>query len=326
MPRLTVSTCSLNQWALDFDGNRDRIVRSIERAKAAGSTLRIGPELEIPGYGCYDHFLESDTELHSWQVLAEILQSNLTDGILCDVGMPVSHRSVLYNCRIAVMHRRILHIRPKIWLANDGNYREMRFFTPWTRIGETESYDLPDIIRETTGQTHVPIGDALLQAPDTVLGVELCEELFTGASPHIAHALHGADIILLIVAALDNRQLRDLYQLAGDLGMTALVEVHDESETERAVDLGARLIGVNARNLKTLEVHREMFGRLAHLIPDDRVKVAESGIRGPQDIADYVAQGADAALVGEALVTGGDPSAAVAAMIEAGARVRGGAA
>ena len=196
MPRLTVSTCSLNQWALDFDGNRDRIVRSIERAKAAGSTLRIGPELEIPGYGCYDHFLESDTELHSWQVLAEILQSNLTDGILCDVGMPVSHRSVLYNCRIAVMHRRILHIRPKIWLANDGNYREMRFFTPWTRIGETESYDLPDIIRETTGQTHVPIGDALLQAPDTVLGVELCEELFTGASPHIAHALHGADIIL----------------------------------------------------------------------------------------------------------------------------------
>ena len=57
MPRLTVSTCSLNQWALDFDGNRDRIVRSIERAKAAGSTLRIGPELEIPGYGCYDHFL-----------------------------------------------------------------------------------------------------------------------------------------------------------------------------------------------------------------------------------------------------------------------------
>lgn len=137
---------------------------------------------------------------------------------------------------------------------------------------------------------------------------------------------HGADIILLIVAALDNRQLRDLYQLAGDLGMTALVEVHDESETERAVDLGARLIGVNARNLKTLEVHREMFGRLAHLIPDDRVKVAESGIRGPQDIADYVAQGADAALVGEALVTGGDPSAAVAAMIEAGARVRGGAA
>ena len=86
---LTVATCSLNQWALDFDGNRDRILLSIERAKAAGCTLRIGPELEIPGYGCYDHFLEGDTELHSWQVLVEILESGATHGILCDVGMPV---------------------------------------------------------------------------------------------------------------------------------------------------------------------------------------------------------------------------------------------
>ena len=196
MTRLTVSTCSLNQWALDFDGNRDRIVRSIELAKSAGSTLRIGPELEIPGYGCYDHFLESDTELHSWQVLAEILQSDVTNGILCDLGMPVSHGSVLYNCRIAVMNRRVLHIRPKIWLANDGNYREMRFFSPWMRLGHTESYKLPPFITDITGQTHVPIGDALLATCDTVLGVELCEELFTAASPHITHALSGAEIIL----------------------------------------------------------------------------------------------------------------------------------
>lgn len=133
---------------------------------------------------------------------------------------------------------------------------------------------------------------------------------------------HGADIILLIVAALDDKQLHDLYQQAGDLGMTALVEVHDEHETERAVELGARVIGVNARNLKTLEVHREMFGTLAHLIPDDRVKVAESGIRDAKDIAYYVAQGADAALVGEALVIGGNPRAAVRSMIDAGARVQ----
>ncbi|RYG77727.1 indole-3-glycerol phosphate synthase TrpC [Yimella sp. RIT 621] len=133
---------------------------------------------------------------------------------------------------------------------------------------------------------------------------------------------HGADIILLIVAALDDRQLHDLFQQSADIGMTALVEVHDEPETERAVELGARVIGVNARNLKTLEVHREMFGKLAHLIPDDCVKVAESGIRGPEDIAYYVSQGADAALVGEALVTGGEPSQAVRTMIEAGARAR----
>ncbi|MBC9957478.1 indole-3-glycerol phosphate synthase TrpC [Yimella sp. cx-51] len=131
---------------------------------------------------------------------------------------------------------------------------------------------------------------------------------------------HGADIILLIVAALDDAQLHDLFQQSSELGMTALVEVHDEAETERAVDLGAKIIGVNARNLKTLEVHPEMFAQLAPLIPADRVKVAESGIRDPQDVSDYVAAGADAVLVGEALVTGGSPADAVAAMIKAGAR------
>ncbi|KAJ1022538.1 hypothetical protein NDA16_003527 [Ustilago loliicola] len=122
----TVSTCSLNQWALDFDGNRDRILSSIRLAKSAGSRLRVGPELEIPGYGCFDHFLEPDTILHSWQVLAEILSSDATHGILCDVGMPVLHRSTLYNCRLLLLDGKILHIRPKMWLANDGNYREMR--------------------------------------------------------------------------------------------------------------------------------------------------------------------------------------------------------
>ncbi len=133
---------------------------------------------------------------------------------------------------------------------------------------------------------------------------------------------HRADIILLIVAALEQSRLRDLFQQAHDLGMAALVEVHDEAEAERAVDLGARLVGVNARNLKTLEVDRSVFGRLAAQLPDDRIKVAESGIRGPQDVADYVAAGADAVLVGEALVTGGDPTAAVREFITAGADTR----
>lgn len=133
---------------------------------------------------------------------------------------------------------------------------------------------------------------------------------------------HGADIVLLIVAALDDAQLADLHQQAGDLGMTSLVEVHDEAETERALALDARVIGVNARNLKTLEVDRGSFARIAPLIPADRVKVAESGIRGPQDVADYVAAGADAVLTGEALVTGAAPADAVQAMISAGARTR----
>ncbi|GAB3783674.1 indole-3-glycerol phosphate synthase TrpC [Nocardioides ungokensis] len=124
----------------------------------------------------------------------------------------------------------------------------------------------------------------------------------------------GADLALLIVAALTDDQLRALHDEARELGLTVLVEVHDEAETERAVALGAELIGVNARNLKTLAVDGETFGRLAPLIPDDRVKVAESGIFGPDDVARFVSQGARAVLVGEALVKDGDPQQAVRAM------------
>jgi len=124
----------------------------------------------------------------------------------------------------------------------------------------------------------------------------------------------GADLVLLIVAALDDALLRDLHAHARELGLTVLVEVHDEAETERAVELGAELIGVNARNLKTLAVDPDTFGRLAPLIPDERVKVAESGISGPDDVKRYVAEGADVVLVGEALVKDGDPEGAVRAM------------
>jgi len=124
----------------------------------------------------------------------------------------------------------------------------------------------------------------------------------------------GADLVLLIVAALDDADLARLHALATDLGMTVLVEVHDEVETQRAVALGAQLIGVNARNLKTLAVDNDTFARLAPLIPGDRVKVAESGITGVADVARFIAEGADVVLVGEALVKDGDPQAAVAAM------------
>lgn len=126
---------------------------------------------------------------------------------------------------------------------------------------------------------------------------------------------HGADIILLIVAALDGSLLSELHAQATELGMTSLVEVHNEAEAERAVELGAAVIGVNARNLKTLEVDRATFARVAAGLPDGPVKVAESGIRGPSDVADYVASGAQAVLCGEALVTGGAPEQAIKDMI-----------
>jgi indole-3-glycerol phosphate synthase len=130
---------------------------------------------------------------------------------------------------------------------------------------------------------------------------------------------HGADLVLLIVAALERTVLTSLIERVASLGMTALVECHEEDEVRRAVDAGARVIGVNARNLKTLEVDRSTYSRLAPLIPGDAVQVAESGVRGPHDVLEYARAGADAVLVGEALVTGGNPRAAVADLVAAGA-------
>jgi indole-3-glycerol phosphate synthase len=129
---------------------------------------------------------------------------------------------------------------------------------------------------------------------------------------------HGADLSLLIVAALEQEALVSLVERSESLGMTPLVEVHDEAELERALDAGARVVGVNARDLKTLEVDRTVFARLAPRIPDGVVKVAESGVRGPHDLLAYAAAGADAVLVGEGVVTGGNPRQAVAELVTAG--------
>lgn len=134
---------------------------------------------------------------------------------------------------------------------------------------------------------------------------------------------HGADLALLIVASLSDSKLKSLYNLALELGLTPLVEVHTEEETKRAVDLGAKLIGVNNRNLKTLEVDLKQFERLVNLIPDDVIRVAESGLRGPDDVADAYAKGADVVLIGETLVKDGDPKSAIQKMMAAAGTNRG---
>jgi indole-3-glycerol phosphate synthase len=134
---------------------------------------------------------------------------------------------------------------------------------------------------------------------------------------HEARA-HGADLVLLIVAALEQNALVGLLERVESLGMTALVEVHDEEEADRAMAAGARVIGVNARNLKTLEIDRTVFERIAPGLPNHVVKVAESGVRGPHDLIKYASAGADAVLVGEGLVTQKSPRDAVAELVTAG--------
>lgn len=133
---------------------------------------------------------------------------------------------------------------------------------------------------------------------------------------------HGADLVLLIVAALDDETLKRFFDLTHELGMNALVETHTPEEIERAVALGAKIIGVNVRNLKTLEVDNANFARLAQYLPQDAVLVAESGVSEAQDVADYASHGAGAVLVGEALVKSGQPTEAVKAFRAAGLTAR----
>jgi indole-3-glycerol phosphate synthase len=129
---------------------------------------------------------------------------------------------------------------------------------------------------------------------------------------------YGADLVLLIVAALEQNALVSLVERAVSIGLVPLVEVHTQEELDRALEAGARIVGINARNLRTLEVDRTVFAQLAPRVPDGIIKIAESGVRGPHDLLAYAAAGADAVLVGESLVTGKDPRSAVADLVTAG--------
>lgn len=148
-----------------------------------------------------------------------------------------------------------------------------------------------------------------LEAVRDVVSVPLLRKDFIAEPYQVLEArASGADLVLLIVAALDQATLASLFRLVNELGMTPLVETHSADEVERALDLGADLIGVNARDLSTFELDQDLFGRLADQIPSGVIRVAESAVKSPADVAHYRRAGADVVLVGEALVTDGDPA------------------
>ncbi|HEX5595589.1 MAG TPA: indole-3-glycerol phosphate synthase TrpC [Micromonosporaceae bacterium] len=158
-----------------------------------------------------------------------------------------------------------------------------------------------------------------LAAVRAAVDVPLLRKDFIVSSYQVHEArAHGADLVLLIVSALEQNALVGLLERIESLGMTALVEVHDEEEADRALEAGAQVIGVNARNLRTLEVDRSVFERIAPGLPNRVVKIAESGVRGPHDLIRYASAGADAVLVGEGLVTQKSPREAVAELVNAG--------
>ncbi|MDA8318051.1 MAG: indole-3-glycerol phosphate synthase TrpC [Actinomycetota bacterium] len=155
-----------------------------------------------------------------------------------------------------------------------------------------------------------------LAAARSASGLPVLRKDFTVAAADVCDArLMGADAVLLIVAVLSDDELASLYELAGRLGLDALVEVHDEPELERALALDPRLVGVNQRDLATFELDPLRALRLVSAIPPGVAAVAESGIRGPDDARRLAGAGYDAILVGESVVTSEDPSAAVRALL-----------
>ncbi|KAA8540782.1 hypothetical protein F0562_024299 [Nyssa sinensis] len=177
-------------------------------AKEAGAVIRLGPELEITGYGCEDHFLELDTVTHAWECLKDILLGDWTAGILCSFGMPVIKGSERYNCQVLCLNRKIIMIRPKMWLANDGNYRELRWFTAWKQKEQLVDFQLPYEISEALTQKTVPFGYGYIQFLDTAVAAEVCEELFTPIPPHTELALNGVEVFMN--ASGSHHQLRKL--------------------------------------------------------------------------------------------------------------------
>ncbi len=157
-----------------------------------------------------------------------------------------------------------------------------------------------------------------LQAVRAAVDIPVLRKDFTVSAHDVVDArLMGADCVLLIVAALDDGELADFHALATEIGLDALIEVHDEAEAERAVRVGGSLLGVNQRDLMTFEVDTERAKRVAGSLPSNVVRVAESGIRGPDDIPELVDAGFDAILVGESLVTHSGPADGVRSLIEA---------
>ena len=117
---------------MDFDGNLQRTLASCTEAKLAGARYRVGPELELSGYSCEDHFLEHDTTYHCCESLGAIVASGVSDGMLVDVGLPFAYDACLYNCRALILNGKIVLIRAKTALADDLCYRESRWFAAWT--------------------------------------------------------------------------------------------------------------------------------------------------------------------------------------------------
>ncbi len=251
-------------------------------------------------------------------MLADLVAGALRDASERRAALPVAELEALalsappaLDARAALAPRDTVHIIAEIKRASPSKGPLADIPDPASLAVSYQSGGASAISVLTEGRRF---GGSLedLAAVRAVTSVPLLRKDFIAEPYQVLEArAAGADLVLLIVAALDQSTLRDLHVAVTGLGMTPLVEVHDADEVSRALDIGAEVIGVNARDLSTFELDTDLFGRLADQLPSGVVRVAESAVRTLADVEHYRRAGADVVLVGEALVTNGEPAATV---------------
>ena len=188
-----VSTSAQHVQSMNFEHNYDVFMSSLIEAKAQGSKFHLGSELNVTGHGCLAHFKEPETLKAANEILVKILK-NAPIGIAYTVNMPWLHNDVLYNAVVVCLNGQILHVCPKIAMADDGNYREGQFFTPWDSSKGIRETPLPDVLQTVTKKT-VTIGRAILSFNGIKVAIEICEEAWRVDSPNIDYYKQGVDII-----------------------------------------------------------------------------------------------------------------------------------
>lgn len=191
--KIKISVATVNQWVLDFKQNTLNIIKAIKYAIDDESKLILLPELAICGYSCQDHFYEKDLFTRSFKALIEIMNTFKNNDIIIAVGVPILHNDVKYNTTTFLYRGKIILIRPKTILANDGNYRETRWFTAWP-LDKSDIYQYN--IDENTKTFRVPISLDMISYDGIIIGAEICEELWAPKKLHTELYLSGADILL----------------------------------------------------------------------------------------------------------------------------------
>ena len=196
---ISIGVATVNQFILDFENNSNNIIGAIKEASEKYIKILGLPELAICGYSCQDHFFEREVFVLSYYMLKYIVKTTslFTTNMVVALGCPIMHRDVRYNCTVFFGNGKIFLIRPKTILADDGNYREARWFTPWLKEGIEDFYfDDNDDMHYPEKKGAIPFGVALINCNGILIGAEICEELWVSDNIGAKMYLSGADVLI----------------------------------------------------------------------------------------------------------------------------------